>query len=351
MLYSLFSGPYVGETGKGTGMQTETPTLDDVARLAGVSANTASRVVRNKGSIAATTRERVHAAINTLGYVPNRAAGSLASSSSMIIGVILPSLSNIVFPEVLRGIHAGLAGTPYQPMIGVTDYDLGKEQQLISSLLAWQPAAIITTGFDHTDSARRMLEASGIRVGELMDIDGTPIDIAVGLSHRMAGKAMARRLVERGYTKVGYVGHDWTADRRANARYLGLCEGLAGAGHTLAAEEQGHDASSTRAGRAALAKLLAQDVKLDAVAFSNDDMAVGGFMHCLAAEISVPNELALMGFNGLEIGQSLPKPLSTILSNRFSIGKTAVELLLQAGRSSDPQIIDTGFSLLDGATT
>ena len=136
-------------------MQPETPTLTHVARLANVSENTVSRVIRNKGSIAEDTRKRVLDAIDTLGYVPNRAAGSLASSASLIIGVILPSLSNIVFPEVLRGIHAGLADTPYQPMIGVTDYDLGKEQQLVSSLLAWQPTALITTGFEHTDAARR----------------------------------------------------------------------------------------------------------------------------------------------------------------------------------------------------
>lgn len=333
------------------GMLPATPTLDDVARLAGVSGNTVSRVIRNKGSIATATRARVHAAIETLGYVPNRAAGSLASSSSMIIGVILPSLSNIVFPEVLRGIHAGLAGTPYQPMIGVTDYDLVKEQQLIASLLAWQPAAIITTGFDHTDSARRMLEGSSVRVGELMDIDGAPIDIAVGLSHRMAGKAMAQRLLERGYKRVGYVGHDSTTDRRANARYIGLCEGLSEAGYALVAEERNADASSTLAGRATLRRLLGQGIELDAVAFSNDDMAVGGFMHCLAAEISVPGQLALIGFNGLEIGQSLPKRLSTILSNRFAIGKTAVEMLLETDRSSGPKIVDTGFSLIDGATT
>src|SRR6218665_1937147 len=103
-------------------MPSETPTLTDVARLAAVSENTVSRVVRNKGSIAEETRRRVVLAIEQLGYVPNRAAGSLASSSSMIIGVLLPSLSNIVFPEVLQGIHAALVSTPYQPMIGVTDY-------------------------------------------------------------------------------------------------------------------------------------------------------------------------------------------------------------------------------------
>ncbi|WP_429817490.1 LacI family DNA-binding transcriptional regulator [Ensifer sp. B1-9] len=327
------------------------PTLADVASLADVSENTVSRVIRNKGSIAPETRKRVNEAIRKLGYVPNRAAGSLASASSPIIGVILPSLSNIVFPEVLRGIHAGLAGTPYQPMIGVTDYDLKKEEVLISSFLAWKPAAIITTGCEHTPAARRMLKNSAVRVGELMDIDHRPIDVAVGMSHRQAGQLAAKHLVGRGYTKIAYVGHDWNADKRAHARYLGLVEGLKMAGLVLRAQCRTDGPSSTTAGKATLAELLSQAKEVDAVVFSNDDMAVGGYMHCLSAQIAVPETLALFGFNGLEIGQALPKPLSTILSNRFAIGKTAVELLLaDPARNGKPKIVDTGFSILEGLT-
>jgi LacI family gluconate utilization system Gnt-I transcriptional repressor len=332
-------------------MAPDTPTLAHVARLAKVSENTVSRVIRNKGPIAENTRKRVLDAIEALGYVPNRAAGSLASSASLIIGVILPSLSNIVFPEVLRGIHAGLAGTIYQPMIGVTDYDLDKEQHLVSSLMAWHPTALITTGFEHTDAARRMLANSKIRVAELMDIDQRPIDLAVGLSHREAGRRSAEHLLERGYSRIGYVGHDWTSDRRARARYDGLCEGLSARGLSLVAESRHDGPSSTMAGRDTLAALLADGATIDAVVFSNDDMAVGGFMHCLAAGIPVPERLALFGFNGLEIGQALPKPLSTVLSNRFLIGKTAVETLLgNPERPAEPQIINTGFSIIEGAT-
>jgi LacI family gluconate utilization system Gnt-I transcriptional repressor len=332
-------------------MAPDTPTLAHVARLAKVSENTVSRVIRNKGPIAENTRKRVLDAIEALGYVPNRAAGSLASSASLIIGVILPSLSNIVFPEVLRGIHAGLAGTIYQPMIGVTDYDLDKEQHLVSSLMAWHPTALITTGFEHTDAARRMLANSKIRVAELMDIDQRPIDLAVGLSHREAGRRSADHLLERGYSRIGYVGHDWTSDRRARARYDGLCEGLSARGLSLVAESRHDGPSSTMAGRDTLAALLADGATIDAVVFSNDDMAVGGFMHCLAAGIPVPERLALFGFNGLEIGQALPKPLSTVLSNRFLIGKTAVETLLgNPERPAEPQIINTGFSIIEGAT-
>ncbi|RCS22261.1 LacI family DNA-binding transcriptional regulator [Phyllobacterium salinisoli] len=327
------------------------PTLADVARLAGVSEITVSRVVRNKGPIAAGTRARVHEAIVKLGYVPNRAAGALASAASPLIGVLLPSLSNIVFPEVLRGIHTALAPTGYQPLIGVTDYDPLKEQHLLSSLLAWQPAAIITTGFEHTDASRQMLSNSRIRVAELMDIDAEPIDIAVGLSQRGAGFDTARHLISRNYRRFGYVGHDWNADHRARLRYEGLRGALAEAGLELKAEERFDGPSSTMAGRETLAALLSQKPDLDVVVFSNDDMAVGGFFHCLGAGIRVGQDLGLFGFNGLDIGQALPLPLSTIRSNRFAIGRIAVEKLMESSRRPEEKlVVDTGYQIIAGAT-
>jgi LacI family gluconate utilization system Gnt-I transcriptional repressor len=327
------------------------PTLTEVAKLAGVSEITVSRVVRGKGPIAEETRRRVRTAIETLGYVPNRAAGTLASSASLFIGVILPSMSNIVFPEVLRGIYAGLAGSPYQPLLGVTDYDLDNEQEILSSLLSWQPMAIITTGFDHSTETRRLLVESGIRVAELMDIDAEPIDLAVGLSHRQAGYDSARHLIARGYRRFGYVGHDWDADRRARSRYEGLCAALKDAGLPLAAELRFDGPSSTLAGRETLNRLLRQTPDIDVAVFSNDDLAVGGYFHCLDAGIPVKDGLALFGFNGLDIGQAIPQRLSTVRSNRFLIGQTAAEAILSARtRPTGRQVIDTGYEIIQGET-
>src|SRR5690606_34568769 len=118
-----------------------------------------------------------------------------------------------------------------------------------TSLLAWQPAAIITTGFDHTETSRKFLKTNRIRVAELMDIDNTPIDIAVGLSHHQAGIATAKHLVTRGYRNIAYVGHDWKSDRRALLRYNGLCAGLQTVSQSVVATELFDGASSTMAGR------------------------------------------------------------------------------------------------------
>lgn len=326
-------------------------TLADVARHAGVSEITVSRVVRNKGYIAQETRERVRAAIEALGYVPNRAAGALASSASLLIGVILPSLSNIVFPEVMRGIHAGLAGSGYQPLLGITDYNLEREQEILFSLMAWQPMAIITTGFNHTAATQRALEGASFRVAELMDTDSIPVDMAVGLSHRRAGYDAARHLIGRGYRRLGYVGHDWTADQRAWLRYEGIRDALRDAGLSLAGEQRYEGPSSTLAGRDMTGLLLERVPEIDAIAYSNDDLAVGGYFHCVTHGIAVRERLGLFGFNGLDIGQAIPARLSTIRSNRFLIGKLAAEALLVSGtRPAERQTIDTGYEIIEGET-
>jgi LacI family gluconate utilization system Gnt-I transcriptional repressor len=326
-------------------------TLADVASLAGVSIITVSRVVRNLGPISERTRQKVNSAISELDYVPNRAAGMLASAGSNLVAVLLPSLSNIVFPEVMRGITEGLRGTGHQPLIGVTDYDPKQEEALLTSFMSWRPVAVITTGFEHTETTRRILSSGRIRVAELMDIDSQPIDLAVGLSHRSAGQVTARHLSDLGYRRFGYVGHDWTADRRARLRYEGLVEGLAERGLSIVVETLSPGPSSTEAGKTALATLLAKGATPDVVVFSNDDMAVGGYFHCLAARIEVKRDLALFGFNGLEIGQCMPTPLSTLLSNRFLIGKQAVEVLLSSTkRPGETQTIDTGFEIIAGKT-
>jgi LacI family gluconate utilization system Gnt-I transcriptional repressor len=327
------------------------PTLTDVARLAGVSEITVSRVVRGKGPIAGETRQRVRQAIETLGYVPNRAAGTLASAASLFIGVILPSMHNIVFPEVLRGIYDGLSGSPYQPLLGVTEYNREKEQEILSSLLAWQPMAIIIAGSDHTDTTRRLLSESGVRVAELMDTEGDPIDLVVGFSHRQAGYDSGRHLLSRGYRRFGYVGHDWDADRRARLRYEGLVAALAESGLALAGEVHADGPSSVRGGTEMLARLLAEAPDIDVVVFVNDDMAVGGYFHCISAGIQVKDGLSLFGFNGLDIGQATPLPLSTVRSDRFRIGRVAAErIVAEPKRPREIEVIDIGYEIMEGAT-
>lgn len=326
-------------------------TLADVAREAGVGESTVSRVLRNHGSFSARTAERVAEAVARLGYVPNRLAGSLAgnaaSAGSQLVGIVIPSLANIVFPDLLRGLTGALDRTGFQSVIGVSDYDPDREEALVGALLSWRPAGLVVTGLEHNAGTVARLRAAGIRIVEMIDTDGPGLDIVVGFSNRAVGEASARHLLARGYRRLGYVGHDIFRDLRAGKRLSGFEAALNASGHGLIDREIVPEPSSATAGRAGLDRLLDRTRDLDAVYFSNDDMALGGFFCCLARGWSIPGRLALFGCNGLDITAAMPQPLATIRTPRLEIGAVAAERLTAGGPS---ETIDLGFDLVEGAT-
>ena len=183
-----------------------TLTLRDVSEASGVSEMTVSRVLRNRGDVSAATREKVLEAARTLGYVPNKIAGALASQRVNLVGVVIPSLSNMVFPEVMTGISETLEGTGLQPVVGVTNYLPDREESVIYEMLSWRPSGMIVAGLEHSPAARAMLAQAGIPIVEIMDIDGDPVDHAVGISHYRAGRKMAEAIIAAGYKRIAFLG-------------------------------------------------------------------------------------------------------------------------------------------------
>ena len=193
-----------------------------------------------------------------------------------------------------------------------------------------------------------MLKDSGVRVVEVGDTDGQGIDIVVGFSNVAVGQVTAQYLLKRKYRRIGYVGNEATHDLRAGKRYRSFKSTLAESGIVIQGEEITPGLSSVRAGRDGLMRLLMREPDLEVVYFANDDMAVGGYFHCLAAGISVPEQLGLFGHNGLDIGRLAPLPLSTVRTPRGTVGEIGAKLLLSNGPA---QVIDLGFELYEGMTT
>jgi len=329
-----------------------TVTLADVARASNVSQITVSRVIRNKGPVAPETRERVISAIEGTGYIPNLLAGSLASAGSQLIGVIVPSLGNIVFPDVLRGLAESVQATSYRTVVAVSDYDKEEEGRLISSILSWRPAALIVTGMEQSPLTARQLRATKAHVAQITDIDAEPINVAIGISHLRAGREMAQHLMSRGYRRFGFVGHDLVKDGRANKRYMSFRSTLAEGGASFVGESIILAPSKVPLGKQGLAELLAAHDGIDAVLFSNDEMAVGGYFHCLEHGIDIPSQLALAGFNGLDVGQALPKPLTTAKTRWVELGRRAGQAVIDMINGVPmPPIVDVGFEMVAGATS
>lgn len=328
------------------------PTLRDVARHSGVSEISVSRVMRNAPNISIKLRARVEAAAQELGYTPNRLAGALKAQTSGLVAVVVPSMSNNVFPEVVDGIDRILSLASRRTVLGLTHYDNDREERIIRDLLSWSPSGIILAGLEHSDASRKMLENANIPVIEIMDIDGIPIDIAIGISQHGAARAMADHLLDRGYRRIGYIGAWGEAPSRSLKRRLSFEERLNERNTPIVTSLIAPEASSISIGRACCAQILEDAPELDAIFFANDDLAVGGLLHCMASGIEVPRQLALAGFNGIDFIDAMPQQLTTIQTPRYKMGEAAAQALLDRDiRDTRSSIIDLGFTLLARDTT
>lgn len=311
-------------------------TLRDVSEASGVSEMTVSRVLRNRGDVSAATREKVLEAAKTLGYVPNKIAGALASQRVNLVAVIIPSMSNMVFPEVMTGISEVLDETPLQPVVGVTHYSQQKEEAVLYEMLSWRPSGVIIAGLEHSDASRAMLKASGIPVVEIMDVDGTPIDSMVGISHRRAGRMMAQQIAKAGFQNIGFMGTKMPLDHRARKRFEGLIEGLSKHGLEVLEKDFYEGGSALAKGREMTKAMLEQNEELDFLYYSNDMIGAGGLLYLLEQGVKIPQEIGLAGFNGVELLQGLPRKLATMDSCRLEIGRAAAQII--AKRCDDPEL-------------
>lgn len=310
-------------------------TLRDVSEASGVSEMTVSRVLRQRGDVSEVTRTRVLEAARRLGYVPNKIAGALASSRVNLVGVIIPSLSNLVFPEVMSGISDRLEGTGLQPVVGVTNYRPEREEKVIYEMLSWRPSGLILAGLEHTDAARAMLEQAGVPVVEIMDIDGAVVDSAVGISHRRAGRQMAEQIIAAGYRRIAFLGTQMPNDHRARKRLQGFEEALALAGLALVDREFYSGSSALLKGREMTEVVLSRSPDVDFLYYSNDMIGAGGLLYCLAQGIDVPNRIGLAGFNGVDLLEGLPRRLATMDACRLEIGQRAAEIVAGKAPASD----------------
>ena len=311
-----------------------TLTLRDVSEASGVSEMTVSRVLRNRGDVSDATRARVLEAARALGYVPNKIAGALASQRVNLVAVIIPSLSNMVFPEVMTGISDVLENTGLQPVVGVTNYLPHREEAVLYEMLSWRPSGVIIAGLEHTAASHAMLAQAGIPIVEIMDIDGQPVDSAVGLSHRRAGRQMAEAIVASGYRKIAFCGTQMPNDHRAKKRLEGFEEALRRAGLTLVDREFYSGGSALLKGREMTAAILSRNPDVDFIYYSNDMIGAGGLLYCLEQGIDVPERLGLAGFNGVELLDGLPRRLATMDACRQDIGRLAAEIV--AGKRPNP---------------
>lgn len=324
-------------------------TLDDVARVAGVSAITVSRVVNRPQQVKAETVEHVRRAIARVGYLPNLLAGGLASRRSRLVAAVIPTVTHSLFVEAIQALTDTLWEAGYHVVLGLTGYG-PSEEALVTEILGRRPDALFLVGVNHTPGCRRRILSAGIPVVEAWDLTESPLDMAVGFSHEKIGAAVADHLVGRGYRRLASV---WADDERAMRRRRGFLATLARHGLTEVGARLSPAPSTQHVGRRSMAEILASGVQPDAVACSSDTFAQGVLAEAQARGLAVPEQLAVMGFGDLEFAADTVPALSTVRIDRHAIGRIAAESLLARleGKAAPAKVIDVGFQVIARATT
>jgi LacI family gluconate utilization system Gnt-I transcriptional repressor len=324
-------------------------TLHDVARLAGVSPITASRAINKPAQVSPELLKRVEEAVARTGYVPNRMAGGLASSRSKLIAAVVPSTVISVFNETIEALNNTLFDSGYQLMLGQSAYSAAREELLLDSVIGRRPDGIFLTGVLQPGKGRARLLASGIPVVETWDLTPTPIDMLIGFSHADIGSAVAQYLIKKGKKRLAVIrAEDERADRRTIAfQATAAMDGLPPPLIVNVGSQR-----SIHSGREAMAKVLSDKSKPEAVFCSSDLLALGALTEARAQKIDVPNQIAVMGFGDVPFVADMLPALSTVRINGEKIGQLAAQYLMNRaeGKAIDESIVNVGFSIIERDT-
>jgi len=294
-------------------------TLAEVAARAGVGTMTVSRVINQPELVSAALRTRIEEAIAELGYIPNRAARALVSAQSKVIVVLVPSLSNAVFTDVLAGVQDALGKDGYQILIGNTLYSDAEEEKLLGIYLQSNPDGVLLSGLTHSKQVTQMLATSKLPVVSMMDLASEPDVMSVGFSQLEAGYTMTRYLIDKGYKRIGFMGAQ--RDERTLKRAEGYRRAQREAGlYDPRLEVMVSDPSSLALGSELLGRMLSVTPDCDAIFCCNDDLAQGAIFQCQRRGIAVPGKLAICGFNDLPVSAWMNPSVTTIATPRYRIG-------------------------------
>jgi DNA-binding LacI/PurR family transcriptional regulator len=320
-----------------------TTSIADVARLAGVSTATVSRVLNHPDIVRGPTRDRVRAALERTGFLPNAIAQSLAARRSRTIGVIIPTITNPILADSTRGIAEVLDAHGYHLLIATTDNEPARETAMIRTFLERRFDGLVLTGVGRDAEAERLLRAGGRPYVTVWEYDRRPGRATVSFDNQAAARAMTEALLGLGHRRIGFVPGPLGTNDRSRARLRGYRAALAAAG---VPDEPAlvHETEFTfDNGRRAMARFLAMTPAPTAVFFVSDILAIGALLECAERSVAVPGTVSIAGFDDLDLSRHVRPALSTIRVPTHEMGRLAAELLLDVigGGPRRKRLLDT----------
>jgi len=311
-------------------MMLKSVTLREVALRAGVHPSTVSRALNaaTRGLVNDATTERVLRAARELGYRPNSMARGLKINKSFTIGMLLPDLTNPLFPPIVRGIEDILGAVDYTLILGNTDNDAEREQHLIASMMDRRVDGLILATAHRKTPAIDQLVAAGVPVVLVNRTVDTPQVPAVTADDHAGIGLAVRHLVELGHTKIAHVGgpqHVSTGLARYQSFLAWMKTESRGADPELVVfADWYHEDPGAKAFRS----LLDRRIEFSAVVAANDLIAIGCYAVLADAGRSIGDDISIVGYNDIPFADKLSPPLTTIRIPHYQIGVKAAELML-----------------------
>jgi LacI family gluconate utilization system Gnt-I transcriptional repressor len=320
--------------------------LQDIARRAGVSPITVSRVINKPEMVSEATRSRVLGVIQEMGFVLNRLASSFSRASSRIVGTVAPPIINSGIAEQVQGMSDVFSRSDYQLLVSPGDLSAKNEERQIMNILGWQPAGFILQAFTESDAMRETLKLRQLPVVEISELVGKePIDCLVGISNYEAARRMTLFLAELGYERISFMGAHSHGNDRAMRRTLGYRAAMAELGRQQVVVVGPLHPSYAASG---LREILEIAPDTQVVFCASDTFAIATIQECRRRGLRVPEDLAVAGFGDLDLAPLIVPAITTVRVDRYRMGRIAAETLLRriAGDVSLERIQDVGFSIV-----
>jgi LacI family transcriptional regulator len=314
-------------------------TLEDIARKAGVSASTVSRVLNGSKHVAEKKRALVMAAIDQEGYRPNLVARGLVRGRSMTIGVVIQDISSPFFARMVSGIEQGLDGSEYQPMFASTHWrseSQASDAQPLQLLLERRVDGLIVLASSISDDE---LRAAATRVPLVVVARSVPgiEEQCITIDNQRSAHHATRYLLGLGHTRIAHIagtpGHPDAIDRHIGYRDALLERGLPVEQCFIVAGD-----FTEESGVMAVEQLLARGERFSAVFAANDQMAYGAMLGLYDHGIRIPTDISLVGFDDQFLSAYTLPPLTTVRQPSTEMGRAAAKGLRRLLRDEPPQL-------------
>lgn len=301
-------------------------TIKDVARQAGVSVATVSRVLNKSGPVSPEAAKRIHEAAAALHYVPHGGARSLITSKTSTIGVLLPDLYGGFFSEMIRGIDQTAQQHGYHLLLSGS-HNRRAEMEAAMRAMRGRTDGLIAMS-PHFDAATLVENLPPTLPVVLLSCEATcEVDHVIAIDNAGGAAAMVEHLIALGHRRIAMVmgeeGHFDTAERLQGYR-----RALEAAGIAPRPEYEAQGDFSEASGHRAVQQLLALPERPTAIFCANDSMAIGGLAAASEAGVRVPADLTMVGFDDIPLAQYLSPPLTSVHVPVFEMGARAVSRLI-----------------------